>query len=93
MDASSVDGSEEEEEPVKFKCNEIVWAKVKGHSWWPALVGNVTSEKPRRKERKYLVHFIGDDTRSLLTASCLTDFKPNFFQLAFVLRTKNKTLL
>lgn len=29
-------------EPPNFKRGDIVWAKVRGYSWWPAKVSNRT---------------------------------------------------
>ena len=42
-----------------FKRGELVWAKVRGYSWWPANIGDVIKVA---KERKYRVDFIGDNT-------------------------------
>lgn len=47
---------------VDFKRGDIVWAKVRGYSWWPAKVGEVLKEKADRNERKYRVDFLGDNT-------------------------------
>jgi hypothetical protein len=42
-----------------FADNEIVWAKVKGYPWWPAIVLSTFPSK----QQKYLVNFIGDPTQ------------------------------
>jgi len=42
-----------------FKRGDIVWAKVRGYSWWPARIGDIIKES---KDRKYRVDFIGDNT-------------------------------
>ena len=59
-----------------FNKNEIVWAKVKGHPWWPALViSSYLSQFKRKKilraqsfhgknsKKEYLVNFIGDNSQ------------------------------
>jgi len=45
--------------PHDFKRGDLVWAKVRGYSWWPANIGDVIKVA---KERKYRVDFIGDNT-------------------------------
>lgn len=47
---------------IDFKRGDLVWAKVRGYSWWPAKIGEVLKEKNDRSERKYKVDFIGDNT-------------------------------
>jgi hypothetical protein len=46
-----------------IKRGDVVWAKVRGYSWWPAKVGEVLRGDLRcDKERKYRVDFLGDNT-------------------------------
>ena len=45
---------------LKFQEKELVWGKVRGHAWWPAIVGEINRHHPRDREMKYIVHFIGD---------------------------------
>jgi len=49
-----------ENDATKFKEKELVWAKVRGHAWWPGIIGGIKHNYPRDRERKYIVHFIGD---------------------------------
>lgn len=49
-----------------FEPNEIVWAKVRGYSWWPAVVGKICKKLKSKPETLYEVHFIGDLTRAQL---------------------------
>lgn len=42
-----------------FKRGDLVWGKVRGYSWWPAIIGEIIKES---KDRKYRVDFIGDNT-------------------------------
>ena len=72
-DQDEVDESESSSEIVAplHSVQEIVWAKVRGHAWWPAKIGQVcdastmiaTGGKPSN-DIKYLVIFVGDQSRS-----------------------------
>lgn len=73
----------------KYKEKELVWAKVKGHPWWPAVVGQINYNVPKDRELKYIVYFIGDETKSLLTDKFIRNFKSTFFQLAFIPKTND----
>lgn len=37
---------------------EVVWAKIKGFPWWPAIISNVYAAKDETRE--YMIHFLGD---------------------------------
>lgn len=64
-----------------FSKGEIVWAKVKGFRWWPAIVffyyftklifsqiGNIfENKKDESKKQEFYVNFIGENTQ--LTAN------------------------
>ena len=73
----------------QFKYRDIVWAKVRGHPWWPAMVGGLHKGSSRKStEIKYVVYFIGDRTRSYLAERHLRDFKRAFVEHAFTPRMK-----
>jgi hypothetical protein len=42
----------------RFSLNELVWAKVKGYPWWPALVSSCKNSKDQ-----YTVNFIGHNSQ------------------------------
>ena len=53
------------------------------------MVGEINKHYPRDKEMKYIVHFIGDQTRAFLAEKFIRNFRSTFFQLAFIKKTKN----
>ena len=54
-----------------FRINEIVWAKVKGFSWWPARVTSILTRNT------YMVDFYGEKFRAKLHKSKLEKYKEN----------------
>lgn len=38
-----------------FKEGQIVWAKIKGYPWWPAVIGSISPDDP-----EICVNFLGD---------------------------------
>lgn len=48
-----------------FSKGDIVWAKIKGFPWWPAIIGKVNSDKKDSSsaEKKYKVDFIGENSQ------------------------------
>lgn len=73
-----------------FKRGDLVWAKVRGYSWWPAKIGEVHKERNDRSERKYRVDFIGDNTHQTVAFDKVADFIENYSRLSL---TKKKDLL
>jgi hypothetical protein len=81
------------DENPKFNKNELVWAKVRGHAWWPGRVGNVQMEllpRMKRPEYTYEVHFLEDDSHCKLIAKNVMSFYENFHKLAFTTKTKKR---
>jgi hypothetical protein len=81
------------DENPKFNKNELVWAKVRGHAWWPGRVGNVQMELlPRMKKPEYTyeIHFLEDESHSRLIAKNVMTFYDNFHKLAFTTKTKKR---
>ncbi|CAD8124237.1 unnamed protein product [Paramecium sonneborni] len=56
-----------------LKKKQIVWARTKGHPWWPGIITQV-------QDGKYVVDFIGDDSQqgSILMSDNLFDFQEKF---------------
>ena len=80
----------------KFRKGEIVWAKVRGFPWWPALVRalNVSTRRDEEagevRELTAVVYFVGDDTHSELPLNKIEKFASRLEEYS---RTKKKTLL
>lgn len=72
-----------------FKRGDLVWAKVRGYSWWPAKIGEVLRDA-QRGEKKYRVDFLGDNTHQTLPGDKVVDFAEHFARNA---NTKKRDLL
>lgn len=53
---------------TKFQKGALVWAKLSGHPWWPAII------KTEIDSNKYEVEYFGDFSRSYLHSSKLKKF-------------------
>ena len=71
---------------ISFNVGEIIWAKIRGYSWWPAIITGVEDDN---REKKYGVVFIGDNTHSSLAKKCLEKFEKG---LKLYSNTKKKNL-
>lgn len=61
--------------PNDFRKGDMVWAKVRGYSWWPAKIGDIQRGSG---EKKYRVDFIGDNTHQTVGQQAIGDFIDNF---------------
>ena len=81
----------------KFKKGEVVWAKVRGFPWWPAVVKStnlkITKQNDDDKENRQtlvLVYFVGDNTHSELPIDKIEKFASKYEEYS---KTKKKCLL
>ena len=78
-----------------FKKGEIVWAKIRGYPWWPGVVWNFNIkigqiQLDQKKEIKYLVNFIGDNTHAELPLVKIEKFEKKLIEYS---KTKKINLL
>ena len=77
-----------------FQKGEVVWAKVRGYSWWPGIIKKIILKTDNinitEKEIKFQVKFIGDNTHSILPMDKLQNFQEKF---SIHSKTKKKPLL
>jgi len=82
-----------------FNKGEVVWAKVRGYSWWPGIVKKISLKFSKgeniknlgnSKEERILVKFIGDNSHSVLPLDKIEKFEKKFSEFS---KTKKKPLL
>jgi hypothetical protein len=71
---------------ISFNVGELIWAKIRGYPWWPAII---TGTEDDNREKKYNVSFIGDKSHSSLAKKCLEKFEKG---LKLYSNTKKKNL-
>ncbi|KAL2323292.1 hypothetical protein Fmac_027671 [Flemingia macrophylla] len=68
-----------------FCAFDLVWAKVRGHPWWPGQIFDASdaSEKAKRhlKEHCYLVAYFGDQSFAWNDVSMIKPFQMHFSQM------------
>ncbi|KRX08737.1 hypothetical protein PPERSA_08048 [Pseudocohnilembus persalinus] len=73
----------------KIKKDQVVWAKVKGYPWWPAVVAQISSS-----QQNILVNFLNDNSHCNLQKNFILDFMDNLEQFQkHVQSQKNKQLV
>jgi len=82
-----------------FKKGEVVWAKVRGYSWWPGIVKKISLKICKADNKKnlkntrevsILVNFIGDNSHSVLPLDKIEKFEKKFYEFS---KTKKRPLL
>mmetsp|Transcript_9271 Transcript_9271/g.17741 ORF Transcript_9271/g.17741 Transcript_9271/m.17741 type:complete len:321 (+) Transcript_9271:299-1261(+) len=67
---------------TNFDLNQIVWAKISGHPWWPAYIVSIDSTEPSDQsscdEFQITVNFIGENSHAVLSPTQVTDFLENY---------------
>ena len=72
-----------------FIEEEIVWAKLRGYPWCPAIILSIKQDIDT-KEKKYRVVFFGNHIQATLKIQYLTNFENNYKLYS---KTKNKDLI
>jgi hypothetical protein len=48
----------------QFQSGQIVWAKIKGFPWWPAVIAKIKDTKEGDIiNKEFMVNFIGDNSQ------------------------------
>ena len=72
-----------------FIEEEIIWAKLKGYPWWPAILVSIKTDI-NSKEEKYRVVFLGNHLQATLKKMYISKFDKNYKLYS---KTKNKDLI
>ena len=56
----------------KYKVGEIVWGKVSGYPWWPAVIAQIDSDQ------KFFVNFIGSNSHAKLGLEKIKKYEENY---------------
>ena len=71
-----------------FMEEEIIWAKLRGYPWWPAILVSIKKDI-NTDEQKYRVVFFGNFIQATLKKLYISKFDKNYKQYS---KTKNKDL-
>jgi len=72
-----------------YKSDDIVWAKLRGFSWWPAMVSR-TEKSRNSSETMVVVNFIGENSHAVLPLDKVVHYREGYEQFS---ATKKKSLL
>jgi len=73
-----------------YAKNQIVWAKVKGYPWWPAIVAKSNQGRGGTIEDEVLVNFVGENSHATLRMDKIADFEEEYEMHS---NTKSKKLI
>lgn len=71
-----------------YEVDEIVWAKIQGYPWWPAIIADIETNRFNGKYQAN-VNFIGDNSHAFLPYEKIAKFKE---KMEVYSRVKNKKL-
>jgi hypothetical protein len=74
---------------IHYYQDELVWAKIKGFSWWPGVVSSVDKGKDGN-ETQITVNFVGENSHAVLTLDKVMKYREGYAQCS---QTKKRSLL
>jgi len=73
-----------------FKKGDVVWAKIKGFPWWPAVIADVDNGENGEGETEILTNFIGEFSHACLPPDKVANYKEYYDTYS---KSKKKGLL
>jgi len=61
-----------------YAKNQLVWVKIKGYPWWPAIVAKSNQTRQGVIEDEVLVNFIGENSHAEVHVDKVADFEEHF---------------
>eukprot|EP00826_Nyctotherus_ovalis_P044502 TRINITY_DN4806_c0_g1_i3.p1 TRINITY_DN4806_c0_g1~~TRINITY_DN4806_c0_g1_i3.p1 ORF type:complete len:452 (-),score=117.35 TRINITY_DN4806_c0_g1_i3:298-1653(-) len=74
---------------IHYYQDELVWAKIKGFSWWPGVVSSVDKGRDGM-ETQITVNFVGENSHAVLTLDKVMKYREGYAQCS---QTKKRSLL
>jgi hypothetical protein len=73
-----------------FSKGEVIWAKIKGYPWWPAVVSTILHDDSDEEPRAFIVKFIGENSHAKLPDEKIARFNEKLEEYS---NRKNKKLV
>jgi hypothetical protein len=73
----------------QYYQDDLVWAKVKGCSWWPAVISSVGKSR-NNGEPQVTVNFVGHNSHAILPLDKIVNYRDRYSEFS---KTKKRSLL
>lgn len=73
----------------QYYQDDLVWAKIKGCSWWPAVISSIDKVRSNG-ELQVTVNFVGDNSYAMLPLDKIMSYRDGYTQFS---KTKKRSLL
>ena len=74
--------------PYKYTPDEVVWAKIRGSPWWPAVISS-ENHVHHNRYKQIMVNFVGDNSYAILSAHKIKNYREGYEEFS---RGKGKSL-